>query len=149
MAQTICPYCGKIFQRSSYHPNQKICSDAACQRRRRAVYHRKKIAVDPEYSDTCRRSQEKWREAHRGYSTEHRAQRRNRPRATEDKARLMRKLRRLIDDAKNNVAFDLTSSAASIWLITREPLPPGKNTFARADVIVLEGAIHAAAFAET
>jgi hypothetical protein len=38
-----------------------VCGDAACQRRRRADYHRQKVAADPEYRQVCLDSPQKWR----------------------------------------------------------------------------------------
>ncbi len=40
--------------RPNSSPRQEVCSLAECQRRRRADYHRAKLAADPEYRDVCR-----------------------------------------------------------------------------------------------
>jgi hypothetical protein len=42
-----CPYCQQAFQPSPYRLQQRACSQAECQRRRRADYHRQKIRTDP------------------------------------------------------------------------------------------------------
>lgn len=53
MAERRCCYCERIFQPSKYQPGQSVCSDPGCQRRRRAEYHRQKIATDPGYRQVC------------------------------------------------------------------------------------------------
>jgi len=37
-----------------------VCSQPECQRRRRADYHRKKLATDSEYREVVRDSQKQW-----------------------------------------------------------------------------------------
>jgi hypothetical protein len=59
MVERRCRYCERIFQPSKYQPAQSVCSEPGCQGRRRADYHRQKIAADPEYQRcawTVRRS---------------------------------------------------------------------------------------------
>jgi hypothetical protein len=53
MVERRCRYCERIFQPSKYQPGQSVCSDPGCQRRRRAEYHRQKMAMDPEYRQVC------------------------------------------------------------------------------------------------
>jgi len=60
MIQRRCRYCEQDFQPSKYQPGQLVCSQPGCQRRRRADYHRQKIAADPEYRQVCRDSPQKW-----------------------------------------------------------------------------------------
>ena len=68
-----CPYCQQWFTASLYRPQQVICSQAECQRRRRREYHRQKLANDAEYRQGARESQKKWRDAHPNYLREYRA----------------------------------------------------------------------------
>ena len=72
MNQIQCMYCGKTFEPSLYHPNQKVCNRKACQRKRQADYHRHKIITDEEYRLTCQDSKKKWREQHPEYDREYR-----------------------------------------------------------------------------
>jgi hypothetical protein len=68
-----CPFCKKPFEPSRYRPNQVVCTTEECQRKRRAAYHRRKLAEDPLYRIQCRESKTKWRDAHRDYMRDYRA----------------------------------------------------------------------------
>ncbi len=67
-----CPYCQSSFLLSAYRPQQRVCGQPDCQRRRRADYHRKKLATDPEYRQGAGESQKQWREEHPGYQKQYR-----------------------------------------------------------------------------
>jgi hypothetical protein len=56
-----CRYCQQVFQPVPYRPQQLVCSQPECQRRR--DYHRQKIASDPVYRQVCLESPRKWRQA--------------------------------------------------------------------------------------
>ena len=62
-----CRYCEQIFQPSIYRPQQSVCSQAECQRRRRNEYHRERIRNDSAYAADVRASQRKWQQAHPNY----------------------------------------------------------------------------------
>ena len=74
MVERRCRYCERIFQPSKYQPAQSVCSDSGCQRRRRAEYHRQKIAADPEYRQVCLDSPQKWRSRNPDYWRRYREQ---------------------------------------------------------------------------
>ena len=74
MVERRCRYCERIFQPSKYQPGQSVCSDSGCQRRRRAEYHRQKIAADPEYRQVCLDSPQKWRSRNPDYWRRYRDQ---------------------------------------------------------------------------
>ncbi len=71
MPPRLCVYCDRTFEPSRFRPDQRVCSDAACQKRRRAEYHKNKIATDPDYAQVVRDSRRKWREAHPSYQAEY------------------------------------------------------------------------------
>src|ERR1035437_8934551 len=58
---------------SPFHPEQVVCSFPACQRRRSADYHRKKLAEDAEYRAQCEHSQKMWKENNPDYLRRYRA----------------------------------------------------------------------------
>ena len=144
MVQRRCRYCEQIFQPSKYQPQQSVCSGSDCQRRRRADYHRRKIAADPEYRQVCRDSSQKWRSRNSDYWRQYRARHPAALERNRQQQHVRNQIRRLHDLANNNSAFDLKHSAAEIWLLgTRlrdlannnsvptqiwilEPLPPRK-----------------------
>ena len=141
MSKKLCLYCKQKFQPSRYRPDQRICNSLDCQRRRRTEYHRKKLADDPLYKEQCRDSQRKWRENHPAYMRDYRAELRRRD-PLSNKSNLSRELRRLLKLVKNNVALDLKSLDASVWLVCRKGVVSGKNTLASAKVIILQAIPH-------
>jgi len=115
-----------------------------CQRQRRTEYHRKKLAEDPVYREQCRDSQKKWREKNPAYMQSYRAERRTQEHSNGKRSGLIRDLHRLLNLAKNNVALDLRSIDASIWLVCPNGVVSAKNNLASAKVIILQGVLHVA-----
>ena len=138
MDQRRCRYCERVFQPSKFQPAQSVCGDAACQRRRRADYHRQKIAADPEYRQVCLDSPQKWRSRNPDYWRQYREQH---PQAVE-RNRQQQHVRdqklRLRDLANNNSAFDLKHSAAEIWLLGAGLQNLANNNSVPAQVWILE-----------
>ena len=127
-----CPYCRRSFRPSLYHPKQQVCSEPACQLKRRTAYHRKKVASDSLYREQCRDSQRKWRERNPGYARAYSQRRRSR---ADSASELAAQLAAILT-AKNNVAFDLRSCTASIWLVAPDAAM-AKNIAATAQLIVV------------
>ena len=114
-----------------------VCSQPECQRRRRADYHRKKLATDPEYCQVVRDSQKQWWEEHPHYQKQRRhanpklvENNRQRQRQRDQKRRLQRLVR-------NNLALNLKHSAAEVWLVGPQLHNLDKNNLASAQVLIL------------
>jgi len=100
-----CPYCQRSFPPSPYRIQQRVCSQAECQRHRRADYHRLKIQTDPVYAQVVQDSRKQWRDEHADYQktywrTHPEAAARNRQRQLH-----LDRQRRVTALVKNNVAF--------------------------------------------
>lgn len=67
MVERCCRYCARVFKPSKYQPGQSVCSAADRQRRRPSDYHRRKVAVDPEYRQVCLDSSQEWQSQNAGY----------------------------------------------------------------------------------
>lgn len=134
----VCPHCGKPFLPSAFHSEQKTCSSPLCQRHRRANYHRMKCASDAEYRQVCVDSRAKWRGAHPGYQ---RTYRQNHPDYVDQNRRLQSRRdrkRRMSNLVKNNLAFDLKSSSADVWLVGPELEDLVKNNLAISQVMLFQ-----------
>jgi hypothetical protein len=138
MVQRRCRYCEEIFQPSKYQPGQSVCSEPGCQRRRRADYHRQKIATDPEYRQGCRDSPQKWRSRNADYWRRYREKHPAAVERNRQRQHLRDQKRRLRDLANNNSAFDLKHSAAEVWLLGAGLENLANNNSASAQVRVLE-----------
>jgi hypothetical protein len=130
-----CPYCKQTFVPSRYHPEQTVCSSAACQRRRKADYHRRKIQDDPIYRTQCRDSQRQWREEHPEYMRTYR-QSQTRSNKTRRTHGCNPSLIQLLHHVKNNPAVDLKSCPASVFLICSNERV--KNILVEADLILIK-----------
>jgi len=132
-----CRYCQQVFQLSPYRPQQAVCSQVPCQRRRRREYHHNKIRSDPLYADTVSRSRKKWRDAHPGYQKQYWQ---THPKSVERNRQAQRRRdhqRHLLNLVKNNLAFDLKHSAAEVWLLGPQAENLAKNNLAFSQVLIL------------
>ena len=138
MVARCCRYCEQSFQPSKYQPSQSVCSQPDCQRRRRADYHRQKIAADPEYRQGCLDSPQKWRSRNPDYWHRYREQHPAAVERNRQRQHVRDQKRRLLDLANNNSAFDLKHSAAEVWLLGAGLESLANNNSAPVQVWILE-----------
>lgn len=117
MNEKTCAYCLQRFLPSHFHPEQTACTSADCQRRRRADYHKRKLATDPVYLEQCRHSQRKWLEENPGYMKAYFAKRRKQRRLLTCNSSVVDELERLLELARKSRVLDLKSSGATILLV--------------------------------
>jgi hypothetical protein len=115
-----------------------VCSQADCQRQRRAVYHRAKIQSDPEYAEVVRDSQRKWRDAHPEYQQNYRQSHPESAEHNRDRQRVRDRKRRLRDLEKNNLAFDLKRSGMEVWLVGPVAGDLEKNNLASSQLLIFQ-----------
>ena len=132
-----CPYCQRWFLPSLYRPQQEVCSQPECQRRRCTDYHREKIANDPEYHQVVLDSQKKWRGRHPDYDQQRRQANPKLVETNRERQRHRDQKRRLWRLAKNNLALDLKHSASEVWLLGPKLRDLDKNNLASAQVLIL------------
>lgn len=138
MSPRRCPYCHESFEPSKFRPDQRVCSGAPCQRRRRADYHRGKIGADADYAQVVRDSQKKWRDTHPDYHRDYRAAH---PEAVEQNRRQQRQRdckQHLGNLVKNNLALDLTASCSEAWLIGPAAADLVKNNLAHSKLFIFQ-----------
>jgi len=99
-----CHYCQQAFQPYLYHPQQQVCSQAACQRRRRSDYHRQRIASDLVYQQVCLESPRKWRRANPDYWRKYRQDHPEQVERNRRQQRVRDQKRRFVNLANNNLA---------------------------------------------
>lgn len=136
-----CPYCHQLFVPSLFCCRQKICSQPACQSRRRSDYRRHKLQQDPEYRQVCRESWQKWSARHPEYRRQYRQ---THPASVERNRQAQRKrdrLRRLrqLGHAKP-VAVDLVACSERVWLVGPELSHLDQNTLALSEVFIFQKA---------
>jgi hypothetical protein len=132
------PLLCKKFHSSTFHPHQQTCSAPKCKRRHRTAYHRKKYHTDAEYRLTCRESDQKWRTRNNGYQRHYRQQH---PLDVEQNRRTQKRRdgrRRMRNLVKNNLAIDLKSVSADVWLVRSELEDLVKNNLAISEVMILQ-----------
>ena len=72
MEKIRCLGCGRLFTPSPKVKNQKYCSEAACQRKRKLIWQKNKLAEDPDYKRSQLESQKRWRDSHPNYWRDYR-----------------------------------------------------------------------------
>jgi hypothetical protein len=132
-----CPYCHASFLPSVYRPQQAVCGQPACQRRRRTDYHRKKLATDPEYRQVVRDSQKQWWDEHPDYQKQRRQQNPKLVESNRQRQRQRDQKRRVERLVRNNLALDLKQSAAEVWLLGPKVRELDRNNLASAQVLIL------------
>jgi len=133
-----CRYCQQVFQPSKFRPDQAVCSQPACQRRRRADYHREKLRSDLVYAQVVHDSQKHWREEHPNYWKQYRERH---PKVAErNRQRQQRRdqKRRIQILANNNLALDLKHSAAEVWLLGPAAKDLAKNNLASCKLFIFQ-----------
>jgi len=138
MVQRRCRYCEQSFLPSKYQPGQLVCSQLECQRRRRADYHRQKIASDSEYRQVCLDSPQKWRSRNPDYWRRYRQQHPAAVERNRQQQHVRDQKRHLRDLANNNSAFDLKHSVSGVWLLGAGLQNLANNNSAPAQVWILE-----------
>ena len=138
MSPHSCRYCQQSSQPSQFRPDQRVCSQPHCQRRRRAEYHRHKLENDPEYTQVVRDSRQKWRQAHPEYQknywrTHPRQAQRNRERQRQRDCQ--RHLQNLV---KNNLALDLKRTDAEVYLFGPAAADLVKNNLAHSKLLIFQ-----------
>ena len=125
MGEQVCRYCQRSFRPSKFQPAQAVCSDPACQRRRRNDYHRRKVASDAVYRQGCRDSAQQWRAEHPGYWTQLRQQNPARAERNRQRQRQRDQQRRQHRLANNTSALDLANNRPAIPQAneSKEPAP--------------------------
>jgi hypothetical protein len=72
MGRIRCADCGRWFHPNPRVPHQRYCSRVPCQRTRRRLWQKEKLATDEDYRLNQADAQRRWREAHRDYWREYR-----------------------------------------------------------------------------
>jgi hypothetical protein len=138
MGERRCLYCQQNFQPSKFQRRRAVCGGYDCQRRRRADYHRRKLAGDPEYCDVCRDSPRKWRSRNPDYWKQYRQKNPASAERNREQQQLRDRKRRLRNLANNTSALDLKHSAAEVWLVGPGAADLANNNSAPAQVWVIE-----------
>jgi hypothetical protein len=133
-----CPYCQQLFVPSIYRPQQVVCSQPECQRRRRREYHRQKLARDSLYRQVAQESQKKWRDAHPDYLREYRAKHPAAVARNRQRQQVRDQKPRLAFLEKNNLALDLKRSLAQVWLVGPGVTNLEKNNLASAQLLIFQ-----------
>ena len=135
-----CRYCQQNFQPSIYRPQQSVCSQPECQRRRRSEHHRERIAKDSAYAEDVRASQKKWRQANSDYWKRYRLEHPEAAARNRQHQKRRDRKRRLLDLAKMNLALDLKHEASEVWFVGPGAGDLAKNNLAQTKVLIYQGA---------
>jgi len=127
MGERCCRYCEKAFQPSKYQPQQEVCSEVGCQKRRRSEYRQQKLKADEEYRQVCRDSSRKWCSQNPDYWRQYRQKHPESVAQNREKQQARDRRHHMCDLANNISALDLKHSAAAIWLLNGEAAQLANN----------------------
>jgi hypothetical protein len=68
-----CAHCRRLFRPDPRVKNQSYCGNKVCQRARKTLWQRKKMATDPDYQANQRDCQKRWYKQHPDYWRNYRA----------------------------------------------------------------------------
>jgi hypothetical protein len=140
-----CLYCQQSFAPSPYRPQQRVCGQLDCQKRRKTDYHRHKRKRDSVYAQTCQNSQKNWRQEHPDYQRQYRQTHPQAAGRNREGERQRYRFRQLANLAKNNLAFDLKRCAAEVWLLSPAGSVLAKNSLALSQIFIVQQLTPAAA----
>jgi hypothetical protein len=109
-SQLRCAHCNCLFKPNPRVKNQRYCSEKACQRARKNLWQKEKMANDPDYKANQRECQRRWRKRNPGYWKKYRDQH---PESSE-RNRILQKNR----DSKRRASSDLAKMDESDSLST-------------------------------
>lgn len=138
MGERRCRYCEKTFPLSKYQPQQTVCSDADCQKRRRTEYRQQKLKTDEEYLQVCRDSSRKGRSRNPEYWKRYREKHPDTVARNREKQQGRDGKQRLLDLANNTSALDLKHAAAAVWLLNGEAADLANNNSVSGKVFVIQ-----------
>src|SRR5215831_8812548 len=134
-----CRYCRQIFHPCIYRPEQRVCSQPACQGQRRSDYHRARIRRDAAYADDVRASQRKWRQANPDYWKRYREDHPESVARNRQQQQRRDRKRRVVNLAKMNLALDLKREASEVWFVGPVVKDLAKNNLAQSNVFIYQG----------
>ena len=141
MSDRRCPYCQQVFQPARYHPQQVVCSQPACQRRRRRDYHRAKIRSDPLYAASGAGEPEKVASTRiPSYQQQYRERHAEAVERNRQQQQVRDQRHRLQHLVKNNLALNLKRSPAEVWLLGPAADDLVKNNLADSQLLILQPA---------
>lgn len=132
-----CPYCQSWFLPSPRRPQQRVCTQPECQRRRRADSRRQQLARDPLYVQVVRESQKQWWDEHPDYQKERRKAKPKVAEKNRQRQHIRDQKRRLAHLVRNNLVLDLRRSASAVWLVGPEVQRLDRNNLVSAQVFIL------------
>lgn len=131
-----CPFCGKEFRPSKYHPDQCVCSAHSCQQKRRSAFHRAKVLQDPSYAEQCRESRRKWRANNKPFLQEYRKSRRlESARVAQEKQN--ERLKKLFALVESSAVFNLRDWSTEVWLVCGGDITQADKILRNAKLIIL------------
>ena len=140
-----CRYCQQSFQPSKFRPDQSVCGQPECQRKRCADDHRHRLEADTEYASVVRDSRRKWREAHPDYLKNYRQRHAASVERNRQQQRRRDRQRRLRNLVKNNLALDLKQTDAEIYLFGPAAGDLEKNNLARSQLLIFQPVVSSGA----
>ncbi|MBW2072944.1 MAG: hypothetical protein JRI89_17080 [Deltaproteobacteria bacterium] len=115
-----CKHCRRLFRRNPRVKNQRYCGSKVCQRARKTLWQRQRLATDADYQANQRECQRRWLARNRTYWREYRSRHPGYCRRNRLLQKVRDRKRRLQHLAKMDVSEQLSSiKAGTYYLLSR------------------------------
>ena len=129
-----CAGCGRWFHANPKVARQRYCSKAACQRVRRRLWQKEKLATDEDYRRNQADAQRRWREGHRDYWRQYRERHPDYSERNRHRQRQRNHVRRGQGIAKMDALAPRTSVAPGTYQL----LPYERGGIAKMDALIVK-----------
>lgn len=130
--------CGVLFTPCPQVPNQEYCSKKECQRARKRVWNRMKLASDEDYREARRDAQKNWRKKNSDYWKQYRARKKDYVQKNRQQQRTRNRKQQQVD-LDNRIAKIDESLAKNTVLTGRYRIIPIRgDIIAKADESIVE-----------
>jgi hypothetical protein len=106
MNRILCTHCGRDFLPNPRVKNQRYCNRPECQRLRKALWQRQKLAIDPDYRANQRDCWKSWRKRHPDYWQKYR----QRHPGVRQRNRLLQRVRNMKRSPSRRVNMDVIAN---------------------------------------
>jgi hypothetical protein len=106
MNRMLCTHCGREFLPNPRVKNQRYCNRPECQRLRKALWQRQKLATDPDYQANQRDCWKSWRQRHPDYWQKYR----QRHPGVQQRNRLLQRVRNMKRHPSRRVNMDVIAN---------------------------------------
>jgi hypothetical protein len=134
----LCAHCGHLLPLSTKNPNQKYCGQPECQKARKRLWQKQKMASDPAYRENQRHANNEWLKKNPQYWDQYRQNRPEYTNRNREKSKERMRIRRQVSYVVHMFAKMDASIVDSTRLSGYYALIPLGEMFAKMDARLVQ-----------